>query len=68
MSTCKRCGREFDNPVPEVTYPEGIHDIATKEWCADCNALTLTVLFRESSAYRKLPLHDPMKGGRDYAG
>lgn len=63
---CLRCERKFDNPVPEVTYPEGYHEIACIEWCADCNALTVAVIFRGSTAYKKFPLFDPTKtrGGR----
>lgn len=61
---CRRCGREFSNPVPEVTYPEGIHEIACKEWCAECNTYAMSVTFRWSSAYRTRRLHDPMKGGK----
>ncbi len=49
---CLRCGKEFDNPMPEVTYPEGIHEIACKEWCAECNQFTMNVIRRWSSAYR----------------
>lgn len=60
---CRRCGREFDNPVPEVTYPKGLHEIATSEWCAECNVFTMSIVFRESSAYKVRRLHDPMKGG-----
>ncbi len=62
---CRRCGREFDNPVPEITRPDGNPEIATSEWCADCNALIMTVVHRESTAYKKTPLVDPMrtKGG-----
>lgn len=60
---CRRCGREFDNSVPEVTYPKGIHEIATSEWCAECNVFTMSIVFRESSAYKTRRLHDPMKGG-----
>lgn len=60
---CRRCGREFSNPVPEVTYPEGIHEIACDEWCADCNALAMSIVFRESSAYKRKLLFDPRRGG-----
>lgn len=67
---CRRCGRSFDDPVPEVTHSEGIHEIACVEWCAECNAFAMSIVFRESSAYRvaKGSLRDPMQGGREDAG
>lgn len=65
---CLRCGRPFDNPVPDVTYPEGNPEIACSEWCSDCNTLAMSVVFRESSSYRRKPLRDPVKGGKLYAG
>lgn len=70
MPTCLRCKKEFSDCVPEVTHPEGIHEIACSEWCAKCNAFTMSVVFRESSAYRvaKGHLQDPMKGDRKDAG
>jgi len=52
---CLRGGKEYNNPIPEVSNPEGIKEIATREWCSDCNALTMAVIFRRSSAYR-IPL------------
>lgn len=63
---CRRCGQEFDNPVPEVTHSEGSHEIACEEWCPDCNILAMSVIFRGFSAYRKEKgqLVDPLKGGR----
>ena len=54
---CLRCGLEYDNPVPEVTNPEGqIMEIMTVEWCPACNAIGVSVLFRERCAYQVLPL------------
>jgi len=64
---CRRCGRPVNNPVPEVTHPEGNYEIATEEWCADCNALTMSVVFRGISAYRLEKLKDPLKGGHIHA-
>ncbi len=49
---CKRCGKEFEDSVPPVTRPDGNHEIACWEWCADCNAHVMSIIFRESSAYR----------------
>lgn len=60
---CLRCGRAFSNPVPEVTHPEGIHEIATHEWCTDCNIFAMNILFRWSSAYRVRSPYDPLRGG-----
>lgn len=63
---CLRCGREFTNPVPEVTNPGLIRDIACKGWCAACNAFTMSVVYRWSSAYAVDPkqLDDPLRGGK----
>ncbi len=61
---CLRCGREFDDPVPEVTYPEGINEVTCREWCAECNQFTVSVLFRWSSAYRVKHPIDPVRGGK----
>lgn len=61
---CRRCGKEFDNPMPEVTYPEGINEIACREWCAECNQFAVTILFRWSSAYRVKHPQDPIRGGQ----
>jgi len=64
---CRRCGREFDNPVPEVTHPEDNREIASVECCADCNTLIMSVIFRGISAYRKERLYDPLRGGSRHA-
>ncbi len=63
---CRRCGVEFDDPVPENSIPSGNTDIASAEWCADCNTFVMSVVFRESSVYRKGKgeLFDPLKGGK----
>ena len=61
---CLRCDREFDNPIPEVTDPNGRYEIATSEWCAGCNAFTMSVLLRWASAYRVKHPIDPVRGGR----
>lgn len=64
---CRRCGREFTNPVPEVTDPGRDPEIACKEWCAECNAYTMNIIRRWSTAYAIDPrkLCDPLKGGRN---
>jgi len=62
MLVCRRCGREFTNPVPEVTDPSGNKEIACVEWCSDCNALAMSILFRWSSAYCMKHLRDPLRG------
>ena len=61
---CLRCGKEYDNSTPEVTDPGGRHEIATNEWCAECNQFTMTVLLRWASAYRVTHPQDPVKGGQ----
>lgn len=62
---CRRCGTEFTDPRPIVTNDEGIPEIASKEWCADCNKYVMNVVFRHNSAYRASPgtLKDPFRGG-----
>lgn len=54
---CLRCGEEFTDPVPPETNPEGeITEIMSSHWCANCNALGNSVLFREQAAYQILSL------------
>ena len=49
---CRRCGREFTESEPPVAKPEGIREIATVEWCADCNAFAMYILYKGRLAYR----------------
>ena len=56
LSICLRCGKEYDEPIPEVTHPEGDREIASVHYCARCNTLIMTVLFRNNSAYRRVDL------------
>lgn len=58
---CLRCKKEFENPIPPITNTKGVEEIATVRWCADCNALTMSVLYRGGSAYDILPTK--RKGG-----
>lgn len=51
LKICKRCGKEYKTPYPVAENVGGVLEIATKEWCADCNALTMYVLFRDRCAY-----------------
>jgi len=63
---CLRCGREYETPFPEIVRPGGWEEIATKEWCADCNKLVMSVIFREISAYRtEGSLYDPIRSGHE---
>ena len=60
---CRRCGREFDNPVPEVSNPSGIRtDIASTEWCSDFNKTAMSALYRDSGAYYVYGLRPPWQG------
>lgn len=52
---CKRCGKEYEDPYPEIVGEGVNYEIATLEYCADCNALVMTLVHRESSAYYKNP-------------
>ena len=62
---CLRCGRSFENPVPEITNPGGNTEIATDEYCADCNRLVMSLVNRYSSAYwKKGELSDPLRKWR----
>jgi len=49
---CRRCGKEFDTPYPEIKNGKGILDIATVEWCASCNEFAMHILYRGTSAYK----------------
>lgn len=61
---CRRCGRDFTDPAPEVTNPGGNKEVVCVGWCPDCNKLATIVLYRERTAYyEKGVLHDPLKGG-----
>ncbi len=54
---CKRCGRKFVNPVPkfrnlDAPRPELLFtDIATDEWCANCNRVAMSAIYRNNSVY-----------------
>lgn len=63
---CRRCGKEFTNPIPEVTVPEGDPEIACAEWCADCNRYAMNIIRRWATAYKASPheLHDPLRERR----
>ena len=68
MNKCLRCGEEFTDPVPKVTNPEGeMTHIASEDWCANCNAICSSVLFRERSAYQVLSLKSTT-GARGFSG
>jgi hypothetical protein len=62
---CRRCGVKFTDPCPVVTNDEGIPEIASMEWCADCNQYVMNIVFRYGSAYKASPgtLNDPFRGG-----
>ncbi len=64
---CLRCGKEFSNPIPPVTNPEGYTEIATDLWCADCNALVMTVLSRGRTAYQMMNIQGSQVIGRNHA-
>lgn len=66
VAGCLRCGREFEDPRPAVTNEDGINtEIATDEWCPDCNRIVMMVVFRQSSAYFDKKAIDPVRGGLD---
>lgn len=60
---CKRCGKDFTNPVPPITNPDGDTEIACVEWCPDCNRFVMNIIRRWSTAYAVDPgeLYDPLK-------
>ncbi len=62
---CLRCGKEYDDPVPEIIQPDGVTEIATREWCAGCNAFAMSIVYRGRSAYSKPVFYDPSKGGQE---
>ena len=49
---CQRCGKEYMDPVPKAVHPDGNPEIATKDWCPDCNSFTMCLVFRGSTAYK----------------
>lgn len=63
---CRRCGRDFTTPIPDIVNPQGNLEIACVEWCAECNALAMSIIFRESSAYRTEGLFDPLRSMDPY--
>ena len=60
---CLRCTKEFEKSVPKVTNPKGVKEIATREYCAECNAFVMSILYRGNSAYDILP--SKREGDRD---
>lgn len=68
MEKCLRCEAGFDNPVPKVTNPEGGRaEIACIHWCPKCNAIAMSVLFREQCVYQVLDLKSTT-GARGFSG
>ena len=66
---CKRCGREYDDPVPPITNPGRYinTEIMSREWCAGCNTVGAMAIHRGTSAYFTLDIIDPLKGGKQNA-
>ena len=61
---CKRCGRLYTCPDPPIVSDGEVTEIATTDWCADCNAYVMTVLYRGRSAFgpkHPINLYDPIK-------
>lgn len=54
---CQRCGDSFEDPTPEIVYPEiadfGPHtlEIACKLYCPSCNAYVMFFVNRKVTAY-----------------
>lgn len=52
MPTCLRCYMSFEESVPDKVNKEGINEeIATTDWCKDCNSIAMSVVYRQASAY-----------------
>lgn len=60
---CLRCGMYFGqydtegdyyyvNPYPPIVNPAGNPEIASDEYCPDCNAEVMFYIYRQGSAYR----------------
>ena len=60
---CLRCGKDFDDPRPEVTQPGLNPEIACVSYCPDCNRAVMSYVFRNNSAYFRKDFQDPMKEG-----
>jgi hypothetical protein len=45
---CKRCGRQFYNPIPMITNPKPLRstEIISVEWCANCNRVGASACYR----------------------
>ncbi len=49
---CKRCGRPFENPFPDIRNPGGSHtEIVCFDWCANCNRIAASGIYRDNSIY-----------------
>jgi len=65
VKKCKRCGKEFDDPVPLVTNPSGYHtEICTDKWCPGCNRIGIIPIHRKASVYYVSTPKDPLRGGQ----
>ncbi len=49
------------DPVPKSRSSGDNFEIASKNWCPDCNALTMGLIFRGSTAYT-IPKSKEVKG------
>ncbi len=56
---CLRCGKEYDDPRPEIIIPGVNPEIATSEWCAECNKVSMAALYRNRSAYYEYGIRPP---------
>jgi len=61
---CNRCRKPYTNPYPPTKNPGGVIEIATTEFCADCNAHVMHVLFRQNSAYRSPKIMETGPAGK----
>lgn len=61
--SCLRCGRDFSDPVPSVTNPDGRNpEVACRDWCGDCNRIAMMAVHRTSSLYFFQGAVDPIRG------
>ncbi len=51
LKICKRCDKKYKSPFPLAQNVGGFLEIATKEWCANCNAFVMHIIYRDRSAY-----------------
>lgn len=60
IKTCKRCGRKYSITIPKIKQSgKFLHDdIATDDYCANCNRVVMSAVYRDACVYfdKEMPL------------